>query len=169
MLVGNTIGGKPMMPKTCVFRNDNGQEFYATLVDSKYIMTAGVNDIREGKTAITDAGMTTGEKIIPAYHTYQGAKVINNGSSLMLPNIDSKIDSYDYTKMQAIVCAFNTSMSNSVSAQRVSIEDALYNVASTNSVSAIVKNHDDKTIEFGITNDTGSPLIIRYFMYKEIE
>lgn len=168
MLVGNTIGGKPMMPKTCVFRNENGQEFYATLVDSKYIMTAGVNDIREGKTAITDAGMTTGEKVIPPYHTCQGIQTIPNGSPAIISNIESDIDMYDFTALQAIICSYNTSAEDSVAAEKIVLNDKVYNVRSSELISTVTKNHETQSIDLGIVNESGTTWVIRYFMYKEV-
>lgn len=169
MIVGNTIGGMPMMPKTCVFKNENGQEFYASLVDNKFMLTAGINDIRDGKTAITDMGMTTGEKIIPAYHTTEGYRIIPSGSTVTIPNITASIDSYDYTQLQAMICLFNTNEAGSVSTEKVVIGDHVYNVQSIEPISEVTKNDESKQVELGITNDSDTMWILRFFMYKEIE
>ena len=168
MIVGNMIGGYPVSPKTCVFRDEDGNEIHAVLVDSEKVFTATVNDVREGKTFATGAGVKTGKKVIPAYHTSQGFRIITAGSSINIPNIDPTIDSYDYTKLQAIVCGFNTNVSDSVAAEHVCIDDSVYPVQSTESASAITKDHDAKIIEFGMTNESENMKIIRYFMYKEV-
>lgn len=169
MIVGNMIGGGTGAPKTCLFRTENGEEMMVVLVDSEVVLTASKNDIREGKTAATANGVVTGDKIIPAYHTTCGFRIITAGNPLTLLNTDSRIDSYDYTKLQAIVCAFNIDIDNSVSAEQVCIDDKVYPVHSSESISTVTKNHDTKNIDFGITNDTEDRQIIRYFMYKEIE
>lgn len=169
MIVGNMIGGNPLTPKTYIFKTEDGQEIPGVLVSSEMILTATANDIRKDSVAVTDAGVTTGTKVIPAYHTCQGTRLVTAGSSLTIPNVKPDIDIYDYTKLQSIVCAFNTSLENSVSAEKVAIDDKLYNVQSTESISTIIKNHDSKTIELGFTNESSSSMVIRFFMYKEIE
>lgn len=148
--------------------DENGNEFAATLVDEEVSLTATANDLRLGTSALTEEGYTEGEKVIPAYHTYQGARLIPNGSTLLIPNLDTTVDSYDYTKLQTIICLFNTTISDSVSTEQVVIDENLYDVKSTEIVSVITKDHETKNINFGITNNTGSSLVIRYFMYKEI-
>ena len=168
MIVGNMIGGYPVSPKTCVFRDEEGNEIHAVLAGSERIFTATVNDVREGKTFATGSGLKTGRKVIPAYHTVQGFKAIAAGSVFEIHNVDSKIDSYDYTKMQAIICGFNTNLTNSVSAEHVCIDGNVYPVQSTASSSSIIKNHETKTIDFGMTNDSDKMKIIRFFMYKEV-
>lgn len=169
MIVGNVIGGHPVTPRTYIIQMDNGEEVPAVLVGSETVFTATANDIREGKVAASDTGIVTGDKVIPAYHTIEGYKVVPVGSEVFLPNFVSSISSYDYTQLQAIICLFNTNEAGSVSAEKVAINDNVYNVQSTESVSEVVKNHESKTIDFGVVNDTESIWILRYFMYKEIE
>lgn len=166
---GNMVGSYSQIGKTFILVDEDGNEIAGVVVDQDTVFTAGDNDVREGMVYAGDDGVSIGTKNIPAYHTYEGAKVIPAGNTLSLINLDSHIDIYDYTKMQAIICGFNSTMANSVSAQKIAIADNVYNVQSVDVISIIVKNHDTKTIEFGLINDTGLPLIIRYFMYKEIE
>jgi hypothetical protein len=106
--------------------------------------------------------------VIPAYHTYQGVVVITAGSKLEI-RVPSDLNLYDYTKLQTIICSFNTNLSDSVAADKVSIDDNVYNVQSTNILSTISKIDQTKTIDFGITNESENMLIIRFFMYKEIK
>lgn len=169
MIVGNMIGGNPLTPKTYIFLTEDGQEIPGVLVDSEIILTATANDIRKDSVAVTDTGITTGTKVIPAYHTYTGFRLITAGSTVTIPNIDSATNIYDYTKLQAMLCDFNTNQNNSVAVHKVSIDDKVYNVQSTESIATVTKNHDSKTIVLGITNDTDAKWVLRYFMYKEIK
>ena len=167
MIVGNVIGSNPITPKTYILETNTGERIPAVLVAEETLFTATKDDIREGKTAGTEKGVITGEKVIPAYHTHQGIKVIANGKefSVSLPNMDA----YDYTKLQAVICDYNTSLSDSVSTSKVVIEDKVYEVLSVIALSELTKSDDDKTIYFGVTNETGKPCILRFFTYKEIE
>lgn len=165
-IVGNTIGGGSGAPKSVIFQTEDGQEMHAVLVGSEVIFTAGPNDIREGKIAANANGVVIGTKVIPTYHTSEGFQIVLNGQPLSITGLDKN---YNYTKLQAIICAFNTNVDNSMSAQLVSIEDSVYNVQSTIAISEIVKNNDTKAIDLGITNNSGNYQIIRYVTYREIE
>lgn len=155
-------------PSTYILVDDAGNEYTAALVDEEVELTATANDIRIGTTAVTNNGVETGTKVIPSYHTRQGCRIITKGSSIIIKNQDVIVDDYDYTRLQALVCIFNTNEADSVSTQKVSINNSVYNVQSTDVISEVTKNHDTKEIDLGIINDTDSMLIVRYFMYKEI-
>lgn len=141
--------------------DEDGNEIPAVLTDEEVDLTATANDIREGAVAVTDDGVITGKKEIPSYHTFEGYRVVTNGSDFTIPH-----EKYDYTKFQAIICAFNTSLMDSVAAKKIAVYDKVYNVDSTESLSSITK--DDGWIDLGIINDSGRTCILRYFMYKEI-
>ena len=168
-IIGNMAGCYSPMGKTFIIEDENGNEVTGVVTEQEQIFTATDNDVREGLVYAGDGGVSTGTKIIPAYHTYQGYRIITKGSTMSLTNTDTSIDNYDYTKLQAVVCDFNTNVANSVSTEHVCIDDNLYAVQSTSIISSITKNHNLKTIEFGITNESETMKIIRYFMYKEIE
>lgn len=153
--------------KTYILRDETGAELVATVVGEETVFTATANDIREGMVAATDKGVTTGTKVIPSYLTTEGYAIAMVGQSITLSFADSGL--YDYTKLQVIICPFNTTVEESVAAEKVVINDKIYVVQSTESIGAITKNHDTEQIEFGITNDGTVPWIIRYFTYKEIE
>ena len=165
-IVGNIVGGGGAIPKTYILQTEDGQEIPAVLTEEEVEITATANDIRLGKVAVTENGVIEGTKEIPAYHTRRGTVVVTNGSTLSITGLSAN-DNYDFTKLQIVICAFNTSLLNSVGAEMVAIGDSVYNVQSTEALSTITKDHDTKTINLGITNDTGSPLILRYFTYKE--
>jgi hypothetical protein len=158
------VGGGDDDTNTYILVDENGYEVPAVLVDEPVMLTASAaTDIRKGMTAVTDEGVVTGEKDIPAYHTTEGSKVITNGSRLIIPILD-----YNYTKLQAIVCSFNTTLSNSVSANKVAINGSVYPVKSTVAESTVSVDETNQRIDLGSTNDSGSPVIIKYFSYKEI-
>lgn len=153
-------------PKTMVLEDENGNRVVAVLVDQEVDFTATANDIRKGMVAATDDGVTVGEKFIPTYLTTEGVEYVHPGTeySVRLPDNDL----YDYTKFQAIICPNNVSLSDSVSCERVVINDNVYNVLSTESIHEIMINSEDKVIEFGIKNTSDIPYLIRYFTYKEV-
>lgn len=149
--------------KTYILVTPDGQEIPAVMVEELTVFDATANDIRKGKVAATNQGVTTGTKIIPSYYTYTGWRAVPNKGAFVLPN-----SNYDYTKLQAIICPFNVSEKNSVSAEKVTINDVVYDVLSTDPISNVTKDSDNTRIDFGIINDSGKPYLIRYIMYKEI-
>jgi hypothetical protein len=157
-----SVGGEPV--NTYILVDENGVEVPAVLVDEKVTLTATTNDIRIGTTAVTEEGVVTGEKEIPAYHTSEGFSVITAGQPVRI----MLVEDCEYTKLQALVCAYNSSMTNSVATEKISVNDRVYPVNSTESISAVTVDTNAKTINFGITNDSGKLQILRYFMYKEI-
>lgn len=168
MITGRIIGGNPVTPKSYVFQTEDGQEFVGVLVDEETIFNATANDIRQGKIAVTDAGKIVGDKVIPAYHTSEGARLVPAGTAYYIPFFDN-LNYYDYTKLQAMICLFNSTLSNSVSTEKVVINDNVYEVNSTSSISVITKNDAEKKIVLGINNESSNPHVLRYFTCKEIE
>lgn len=167
MINGNTVGGITGYGKTFVLTDESGNELTGVVVGEEVLFTADpVKDIREGKVAATDAGVVTGSKEIPSYHTSAGSKLITDGSALRVP-----MPNYEYTQLQCIICDYNTNLQNSVSAQQVVINDYVYNVQSTAVVSTVTKEvaSGNGAISLGITNTSGHPMLIRYFSYKEID
>lgn len=168
-IMGNMIGCYSQIGKTFILTDDTGNEFTGVVTDNEVIFTATDNDVREGSVYASDGGVSIGTKNIPLYHTCQGSKLVTVGSALTIANVISNIDSYDYTKLQAMVCTFNSNISDSVSTEKVVIDDNVYNVMSTEVVSSVTKNHDEKIVELGVVNNTDSMMILRFFMYKEIK
>lgn len=165
-IYGNATGGFGM-PKTFVLTDKNGNEFTGVVVGERAVFTANAaQDIREGKVAATDAGVVTGSAIIPNYETCTGQKYVKAGCSYKLELTAN--DMYDYTELQCIICPFESSMDESVSAERVVIGDNVYGVNSTAVITTVTKNQTEKTVELNLTNTTDDPYIIRYFTYKEL-
>lgn len=149
--------------QTYILIDDFGHEVTAVVSGGPVTLDATPNDIRLGKTAATTYGVTTGEKEIPAYYVTEGHKVILSGQSFSV-----RVSKYDYTKMQALTCKFNGSMLSSVETDKVSIESKVYPVNSTDVISMVVIDHESKSIDLGITNESDEPYILRFFSYKEM-
>lgn len=165
IISGNMVGGSAPL-KTLILVDDNGNEVVGTVVDTLTVFDADPTmDIREGKKAVTDAGVVTGKKIIPAYHTTEGKRLVTAGSDFVIPLPIA--DRFDYTALQVVICAYNTSLSNSVAVDRVGIQDSMYTVQSTNILASITKDYENKTINLNITNNTNNKFVLRYFTYKE--
>lgn len=150
--------------QTLILVDEDGYEMVATLTEEEVELNATPNDIRIGTTAVTDNGVTVGEKEIPAYHTSEGYTVITPGS---IAQIKGAIDC-DYTKMLALICAYNSTVANSVSTVKVCIDRSVYKPNSTEVVSTVTVDTASKLINLGTTNDSSKPQILRYIRYKEI-
>ena len=142
---------------------EDDEEFAQLITQEEVELTATANDIRLGTTAVTEKGVTEGEKFIPSYHTEQGVRVIRPNKPFVLP-FDN--DLYDYTKLQAMTAPFNKSISNSVAVDRVVIEDAVYLPGTTEPISTVAKDDENKAINFGVINGD-TPSVIHYFTYRE--
>lgn len=155
------------IPKSYIFVDEDGNEVAGTLVEQETVFDATVNDVREGKVFATETGVKTGEKFIPSYVVREGYRIIPNGSEYDLTTLYD-MDLYDFTKMQAIICPYNSSIAQSVAAEKVAINEGVYAVNSTVLLSTVAKDSATKSIKLGITNNSGSPSVLRYFTYKEI-
>ena len=151
---------------TYILEDEYGTVIPGVYVESKQVFDATSNDIRIGTTAATDTGVTTGEKEIPSFIVSEGSAIIPNGSAYRITFFN---EMYDFTKLQAIICTFSGSINGSVSANKIAINDGVYEVNSSELIATVTKNKTNKTIEFGITNDSGSICILRFFTYKEVQ
>jgi hypothetical protein len=166
IISGNMVGGAAPL-RTLILEDTDGNQLTGVVVGREVIFTANAaEDIREGKVAATDAGVVTGSAIIPNYETSTGQKIIRSGRSFTLSL--SQHDAYNYTELQCIICAFNTSMDDSVAAEKVVIGDNVYSSNSTIVVSNVTKNLENKSIDFNLINTSDISCIIRYFTYKEL-
>jgi len=162
---GGLVGSYSQLGRTMVLVDDQGNELVGVITENIHMLDAKPGeDIRQGKTAVTDEGIVIGSAVIPNYETYTGVYVISNNNDFILPLPNG----YDYKKLQAIICAFNTSLSNSVGTEKVVIDGQVFNVQSTNALSTVVVDTEQKAINFGITNNSGNMSLIRYFMYREL-
>lgn len=150
---------------TYILVDEYGNEIPAVLVDEPVMLTANATtDIRKGMTAVTDEGVVTGEKEIPAYNTKQGRRLIKPGQTLAIPFYS---DECQYTKLQVIVCAYNKSVTASVAARLIVIDDKLYEVNSTTELATVSVNLEEQSIDLGISNEGQDSLVILYMTIKE--
>lgn len=163
MIYGNVSGGFGM-PKTIELTDENGYTVVGAVTGSKVLLTAKPSDVKIGKIAATDEGITEGTDT----KTYR----VDFSSRLILPGQNFSIildyyDMYDYTNFQAMIAKFNTTQSDSTSVEKVALNDALFNVNSNTKLSDITKNQTTKSIDLNITNNTDNAYIVYYNTYKE--
>ena len=150
--------------QTYILVDEDGNELAGVLLEEEVDLTATPNDIRLGTTAITDAGVTEGEKEIPSYRAEEGFKIIKTGYQLDIPLYS---DMCEYTYLQAIVCDYNTSIRDSVSAKKVVIDNNVYAVESTDSLAVVSSDEILQTIKLGLSNDNDTSVVVRYAIIKE--
>ena len=161
---GTPVGSYSHLGKTFTLVDDNGTELVGVITDNETVFTATADDIKIGKIAATDEGVTEGIDT-RTYRTTQGGILISPGSSLSIPLSD--YDKYNYTKLQCMIAPFNTSIINSVAVNKVVIDSYVYDTSSVSKVSDVTKNNTNKSIDLNITNNTDNYLVIHFFTYKE--
>lgn len=149
---------------TFILVDDEGNETTAVVSEEEVILDATSNDIRLGKMAATVKGVTEGTKEIPTYNTEEGVVECLPGQTM---RINFFSDQCEYTKLQALVCLFNTNRLDSVATTVVSINDKTYPVNSTEELSEVTVDSERQSIELNIANNNDKSVIIRYFTYKE--
>lgn len=149
---------------TYLLVDENGVEVPAVFVENETIFTAGPDDIRDGKVAANGYGIVVGTKDIPAYYAEQGYVTIAPSAEM---DIELFSDMCNYTKLQALVCTYNTAVSNSVAVEKVCINNKVYNVNSTTELSTVTVDSAAQSIKLGLINDSGKKLVLRYFIIKE--
>lgn len=146
-----------------ILADENGNEVQCVVVSEEQQFDAGPNDIRAGKKAITDSGVTMGTKVIPSYQTFEGYKLIPAGAEFAITNFPK----YEYTKLLLVICAWNTKIIDSVAVEKVVINGKVYVPGSTEALSEVVTSAENESISLGITNDSGAIRVMRYITYKE--
>lgn len=148
---------------TFVIVDEDGHDVPAVLVDEEVVVTATAGDIRKGKTALTYDGLVVGTCDMSNSRFAEGHVEISNGEPFVIPH-----EYYDYDNFQAVICRFNTNVTDSVGVIKVALNNSVYDVQSTEPISMIVKDDVNKCINLGVINDTGNTCIIRYFIHKEM-
>lgn len=160
---GNATGGFGM-PKMLEIVDDNGNTIIGTVTDSEIVLDATRADVKIGKKFASNDGIEEGTDT-KTYRTTHASCAILPGESFTIPL--SEYDQYNYTKFQAVIAEYNTSFDNSVSVNKISINNAVYDVNSTTKLADITKNSSTKSIDFNIINNTNNDYVIHYMMYKE--
>lgn len=161
---GNPVGGF-CYPKTYILTDENGNEMATgVVVGEKTVFDATPEDVRVDKVFASNEGVLIGTDT-KTYRTTIGTECILNGESFSI-QLD-KYNRYDYTKFTAMIAPFNTTVSDSVAINKVSVNDSVYTVNSTTKLSDVTKNTSTKSIDLNIVNNTGSECVIHYSTYKE--
>lgn len=166
MISGNMVGSYSQMGRTLTLVDENGNEVTGVIVDQETVFDATVADVRIGKTFASDEGVAQGENTI-TYRTTEGAEYILPGVDFCLNNLDV-FNKYNYTKLQCIISKY-VSDTDKTAVEKVVLNDNVYNVGSSVSISTVTKNTEMKTVNFNITNDTSDIYIIYFFTYAEEE
>lgn len=167
MISGNMVGSYSQLGRTFILTDENGNEITGVCVDNPVVFTAGDNDVREGMIYASDSGVSTGNKEILEYRTTAAYRGILPGQTFSIPLSDHNM--YDYTKLQCVIVKFNTSFANSVAAEKIVINNGVYNVGSTDKIADVTKNAETQSIELNIINTTEDRYYIHYFTYREEE
>lgn len=149
---------------TYILVDENGYEVPAVLVDEEVTLTATPNDIRIGATAVTEQGVVTGEKEIPGYITTEGKRVVKTGDPLEILMFSDK---YKYSKLLVLVCEYNTTVTDSVSAVMVVINNHIYEAGSTTPLAEVTVDSENQSINLGLINESDKSLVMRYMSIKE--
>ena len=126
----------------------------------KVELNATTNDIRIGTKAVTETGVTDGEKEIPAYYSRYGERKFTKGTEVKI-----KMKEYDDKSLMTSMATFNVDLDKSISVNATSIGDSMYECKSNTKLSDITKDSANEQINFGITANEDS--VIRYFVVRE--
>lgn len=158
-ILGNATGGFGF-PKTYIITDSDGNELTGVYVESETIFTATDNDVREGMVYAGDAGVSTGTKNIPSYHTSYGCKIVLADTELSV-----SIPEYDYNDLFVSVATYDTSWAQSVCTTYISIDGGMYIAGSDTKVSDITIDDTNEKINLGIT--TSEKSVVRYIVTRE--
>lgn len=151
-------------PQTFILVDEEGREITAVRTDEVVELTATPNDIRIGTTAVTDTGVTVGEKEIPGYITSEGTATVLSGEPM---TIDMYSDECHYSRLLAVVCEYNTSMADSVAVIMSVIDSKVYAAGSTTPLADVTVDSASQKINLGLTNNHDKSVVIRYMTIKE--
>ena len=164
-IYGNMVGGGGSgIGKTLIFEDETGNQFTGVITENVQVFDATPADVKIGKRFVSDSGIKTGEDT-KNYRVRFSSYLIFPNENFSIPI--EKYDGYDYTKFQAIITTFNTTVSDSTSAIKIVMNDAVYNMNSNDKLSDITKNSDTKSVDLNIINDTDITYIVHYSTYKE--
>lgn len=161
-LYGNATGGFGI-PKMVEIVDGNGNTLVGTVTDSAVVFDATREDVKVGKMFASNDGVQEGIDT-RTYRTTRASRAILPGESFSIPLEDN--DMYNYTKFQAMIANFNTTIADSISVSKISFNNSVYNVSSTIKLSDVTKSVSTKSINLNITNDTSNVYIIHYALYK---
>ena len=159
-IMGNMIGSYSQLGRTFSFVDEDGSEVVGVITDKEQIFTATDNDVREGFVYASDAGVSTGSKVIPPYYVSCGFKIVPSGQSATI-----SVPEYNYQNLLITITSYNTSWSKSTMLTYVSIDNSIYTIDDNSKVADIVIDGDNCLIDLGIVVNEKS--VLRYFVVSE--
>lgn len=158
-ILGNATGGFGF-PKTYIITDSNGNELTGVYVESETIFTATDNDVREGMVYAGDAGVSTGQKNIPSYHTRYGHKVVLANTEIAI-----SVPEYDYTNLFVTIATYDTNLYQSLSTTYVALDGGMYAVGNPTKISDITIDTTNEKINLGIVSSEKA--VVRYLVTRE--
>ena len=164
MISGNMVGMYSTIGKTLIIVDEEGNELTGVITDNVHVFDATPDDVKVGKKFASSDGVLEGVDT----KTYR----VTFATYLIFPNENFSIplqqyDAYDYTQFQAIISTFNTGVTDSTAATKISAYDGVYDVGSNIKISNVTKNSETKSVDLNIVNSTNDIYIIHYNTYKE--
>lgn len=166
-IIGNMAGCYSPMGKTFVLTDEDGNEITGVVTAQEQVFTATDRQVYSGFTYASNDGVSTGTREFIAYRTMQAVQLILPGDAYTIPL--SEHDRYDYTKFQCIITKYETEVADRMAAEKISLNDNIYESNSSVALSQVTKNATTKSIDLNITNDTDSVYMIYFFTYREEE
>ena len=164
---GNMVGCYSPIGKTFIIEDDNGNEITGVCVDQQIVFDATAADVRIGKIFASDDGIMQGENTI-TYRTSEGSEYILPGADFCVSDL-GVYNEYNYTKLQCIITKYSSNKDERMSAEKIVLNDSVYNVGSSIAISTVTKNVEKKSIDLNITNETDDIYIIYFFTYAQEE
>lgn len=166
MINGNMIGIGSAPLKTVIIEDENGNTVTGVVTGSEVVFDVTPADVRINKTFAGDEGVKVGENTI-TYRTIEGTELIHPGANFCVTGLDT-YNGYDYTKLQCIITKY-VSSTDKTAAEKIVLNDCVYNTGASTQISIVTKNNKEKTIDLNIVNDTEDMYLIYFFTYAEEE
>ena len=159
-IIGNVVGSSSTINVVQLVCED-GTVLEGIVAAERPNIDATAKDIRRGKTAITQYGVTEGEADMAGLMSSSCDVTSGEPLSIYLPDNNR----YNYTTFQCVVVL---QRDNAV-IKYFSINDAVYSVETATKVSDITKNADTKSIDFNIVNESEDIYTIIYVVNRDDE
>ena len=152
-IIGNMVGGTSKIT-VVQMEFEDGTVLEGVVADDRPVVDATAQDIRYGKTAITEYGVTEGE--YKAQRAISSFISINSGDACVIPFDD---DTYDYDAFQCVITASGV-------IKYASINNKIISVNGTE-ISTITKDVNEQSINLNFTNDSEDTYEILYTTYRD--
>lgn len=152
-IIGNMVGGTSKITVVQMELED-GTVLEGVVTDDAPVVDATAQDIRYGKTAITEYGVTVGK--YKAQRAMSSSLLVKPGDACVIQFDD---DMYDYAAFQCAITASGAIKYASINNKIVSVDGA--------EISTITKDVNTKSINLNFTNDSEDTYEILYTTYRD--